>query len=60
MPKTEESGQPVLGSEVAELERVARTRLGETPEVKERSLSLLRKLIAGELTLSACETKRRE
>ncbi|XP_077560540.1 alpha-tocopherol transfer protein-like [Haemaphysalis longicornis] len=48
LPKTWQSGRPHVGSELPDLQLVARTHLGETPEVRERSLYLLRQLIAGE------------
>lgn len=51
MTKTEESGNPDVGVGLPDLELVARTELGETPEVKERSLALLRQLIAGDKSL---------
>lgn len=51
MTKTEQSGDPDVGAGLPDLEFVARTELGETPEVKERSLSLLRQLIAGDESL---------
>lgn len=48
MTKAEESAYPHISEGLPDLELVAKTELGETPEVKERSLALLRQLIAGD------------
>lgn len=48
MTKTAECGDPDITGSLPDLELVARTELGETPEVKERCLALLRELIAGD------------
>ncbi|KAH9374177.1 hypothetical protein HPB48_002360 [Haemaphysalis longicornis] len=48
MLNTEESAYPICGTGLPELELVARRDLGETPEVKEHSLALLKQLITGD------------
>ncbi|XP_077560001.1 alpha-tocopherol transfer protein-like isoform X2 [Haemaphysalis longicornis] len=51
MMKAEEFGDPDICAGLPELDAVARRDLGETTEVKERSLSALRQLIAGDESL---------
>lgn len=51
MMKAEEFGDPDICAGLPELDAVARRDLGETTEVKERSLSVLRQLIAGDESL---------